>query len=161
MYETFKTLGIDYGQSYQGIEEIYVGEGQVLAKLSLVAASAIEESYVLHPGIMDAALQAVIGLLKGESNLKPYRPVALEELEVLGKCTTGMWALLRVNDSSKTGEKLPQLDIDLADETGTVRIRLKGTGNSRAGSGYGSGLLGNRIPEWADCQSERTARGTL
>ena len=126
VYGTFNALGVDYGQSYQGIEEIYVGEGQVLAKLSLATASAIAESYVLHPGIMDAALQAAIGLLKGVSNLKPYRPIALHELEVLGKCTAGMWALLRVNDSSKTGEKLPYLDIDLTDETGAVRIRLKG-----------------------------------
>ena len=35
VYEAFKTMGIQYGPGHQGIEQIYVGQGQVLAKLSL------------------------------------------------------------------------------------------------------------------------------
>ncbi|MCP4297912.1 MAG: type I polyketide synthase, partial [Proteobacteria bacterium] len=36
-YQVFAKMGIDYGEGYRGIREIYKGENQVLAKLSLPA----------------------------------------------------------------------------------------------------------------------------
>jgi len=49
-YETFKAMGINYGQGYQGIEKVYVGSGQVLAKLSLPSSvSETQEQFVLYP----------------------------------------------------------------------------------------------------------------
>ena len=54
--------------------------------------------YVLHPSLMDAALQASIGpiLRQGTEIIgNPGVPFALEELEILGPCTAVMWALIR------------------------------------------------------------------
>ncbi|MBN4053159.1 polyketide synthase dehydratase domain-containing protein, partial [bacterium AH-315-L15] len=141
-YKAFRAMGIDYGPGYQGIEMVYVGPGQVLAKLSLpTSVSDTGDQFVLHPSLMDSALQASVGLMMvsgdtipsgiiaGSSNKaarEPALPLSLQELEILGSCTSTMWALIRCSDGSAAGDKVQKLDIDLCDETGTICVRMIG-----------------------------------
>ena len=128
-------MGIDYGPGHRAVETIAVGEGQVLARLSLPSHfHGSLDQFVLHPGLLDSAFQASIGLkIPNESTssgsktpLKPFLPFALDELEIHGNCTPSMWALVRYSNSNKTEDKVQKLDIDLCDETGKVCVRLKG-----------------------------------
>ncbi|MCP5003660.1 MAG: hypothetical protein GY941_06855, partial [Planctomycetes bacterium] len=69
-YQAFKDMGIDYGEGHRGIREIYQGENQVLARLSLPSSVQDTQSeYVLHPSLMDSALQSSIGLMLKNSTL--------------------------------------------------------------------------------------------
>jgi hypothetical protein len=96
-YETFKRTGLDYGPAHRGIEEIYVGQGEVLAKLSLKESlSDTLEQFILHPGLLDSALQASIAFADGLEEPDRVRlslPFALEELDVYGRCRSvmGLW----------------------------------------------------------------------
>jgi polyketide synthase PksN len=134
-YQAFRAMGINHGPAHQGVEQIYVGANQILAKLSLPAAvSDTRNQFVLHPSLMDSALQASIGLMippgesipsPGKVTLNPPLPFALQELEIRGNCTPGMWALIRASDGSEGGDSILKLDIDLCDETGKIRVRMK------------------------------------
>jgi acyl transferase domain-containing protein/acyl carrier protein len=125
-YEAYRTIGINYGPGHQGIEKIYVGSDQVLAKLSLPASVfATQNQFILHPSLLDSALQASISLLMGSGELKLCLPFALQELEVFSKCTSTMWALIRYSKDSKVGDKVQKLDIDLCDDIGNVCVRMK------------------------------------
>jgi polyketide synthase PksN len=146
VYATFRSLGFDYGAGHQGIETLYVGNGRVLAKLSLPSSVlGSHNQFVLHPSIMDAALQATIGLMGdlsdpagsgGGVSVKPLLPFALDQLKVYGHCASTMWALIQTSEAAhepthQAGNKslsphLQKLDIDLCDETGTVLIQMKG-----------------------------------
>jgi NADP-dependent 3-hydroxy acid dehydrogenase YdfG len=131
-------MGIDYGPGHQGIKKVVVGSGggQVLAKLSLPSfVSDTQDQFVLHPSLMDSALQASIGLMfdPGDSMpsgsttpLKLALPFALKELEIFGNCTSTMWSLVRYSDDRAAGDKVRKFDIDLCDETGTICVRMKG-----------------------------------
>ncbi|SFJ97202.1 polyketide synthase PksN, partial [Thermoflavimicrobium dichotomicum] len=135
-YEIFHAAGIEYGPGHQGIEKVYVGSGQALAQLSLPSVILdTEGQFVLHPSMMDAALQASIGLLMSmnasmasnhQSGVKPILPFALEELEILGGCTSSMWALIRYSQGGKAGDNVHKCDIDVCDEQGNVCVRMKG-----------------------------------
>nr|WP_092067195.1 amino acid adenylation domain-containing protein [Dendrosporobacter quercicolus]NSL46456.1 amino acid adenylation domain-containing protein [Dendrosporobacter quercicolus DSM 1736]SDL51088.1 amino acid adenylation domain-containing protein [Dendrosporobacter quercicolus] len=135
-YEAFRALGFDYGPAHQGIEVVYVGAGQVLAKLSLpLAVSDTNDQFVLHPSLLDAALQASIGLmLDSDKSLssnsgvhcRPILPFALQELNINGKCTAVMWALIRYSKDSKAGDNVQKIDIDLSDAKGTICVQMKG-----------------------------------
>ncbi|MCP5005923.1 MAG: type I polyketide synthase, partial [Planctomycetes bacterium] len=58
-YQAFKKMGIEYGEGHRGIREIYQGENQVLAKLSLpYSVHDTLDGYLLHPGLMDSAIQS-------------------------------------------------------------------------------------------------------
>ncbi|WP_456299291.1 beta-ketoacyl synthase N-terminal-like domain-containing protein [Methylomusa anaerophila] len=135
-YEAFRAVGIDYGPSHQGVEKIWAGHGQVLAKLSLPAAVAdTKEQFILHPSLLDSALQASIGLMPGSGNAipsggearpQPFLPFALQKIEIVGKCTAVMWALLRYSHGSQAGGNVAKIDIDLYDDQGNIKVRLKG-----------------------------------
>jgi len=132
-YEIFKTMGIEYGPGHQGIVAVYVGENQVLAKLCLPnCVMDTQDQYVLHPSLMDSALQASIGVMmlaedaRGKAFHKPILPFALQELEIISKCTSNMWALIQLTDSHKVGDKIQKIDIDLCDVQGNICVRMKG-----------------------------------
>ncbi|MBH8599757.1 polyketide synthase dehydratase domain-containing protein, partial [Thermoactinomyces sp. CICC 10523] len=112
MYEAFARMGIRYGETHRGIAEVHVGEGQVLARLHLPSAAAeAGKGFHLHPGMVDAAIQAGLGLGIDSGRLEPALPFAVEEVEIYGKTGPAMWA--RVHQ--ETGGKL---SVDLCDETG-------------------------------------------
>ncbi|KZE65577.1 polyketide synthase, partial [Paenibacillus jamilae] len=127
LYSVFRDLGIDYGPGHQGIEMVYAGEGQVLAKLSLPSSvSDTQSQFILHPSMIDSALQASIGLTLGSREIKPALPYAIQEVEIIKNCSSIMWALIRYHIDGKTGDKAQKLDIDLSDETGEICVRIKG-----------------------------------
>jgi len=126
-YEIFKRMGIDYGPGYQGIDMVYVGEDQVLVKLVLPSSvSGMQDQFILHPSLMDAALQAFIAVMIGNDALKPVSPAKLQEIEILSKCTSSMWAFIQYSNGSKAGEKVQILDITLCDAQGIVCVQMKG-----------------------------------
>ena len=136
IYEAFRFMGIDYGEGHRGIEEIYVGPNQVLARLSIPSSVLdTQNQYILHPSLLDSALQASIGLMMnageaklsaGDTALKAVLPFALKELEVFSPCTPAMWALVRYSDGSTLGDRVQKYDIDLCDDQGNVCVRMKG-----------------------------------
>lgn len=122
-YEGFRKTGTDLGPGHRGIENIYVGEDKAFARISMpttVAENAGE--YILHPSMMDAALQTAIGLLAVAGAGRGAIPFALDEVEIMGNCVSLMYALARYSTDGK-GKKY---NIDLCDESGQVMIRIKG-----------------------------------
>nr|WP_240464227.1 SDR family NAD(P)-dependent oxidoreductase [Paenibacillus apiarius] len=150
-YKTFRRMGIDYGPGHQGIEEIRVGQGQILAKLT-VPGSIMDthDQYILHPSIMDGALQASVGFIintevsEAGNHLNPSLPFTMEKLEIYDRCVSLMWAVIKKENANK---QLIKLDIDICDETGNVCVRIKG---------YASRVLKGEISS-----AEEAATGTM
>ena len=139
-YKLFREMGFEYGPAMQGIERLYCGNGKVLAKLKMPQiVMKTHEEYKLHPSIMDGALQASLGLtliLERNGMQKVGLPFGLQELKIMGDCTPGMWVYVRYSEGSRAGDRIPKLDIDIADESGKIRVRMKG---------YASRILGGVI----------------
>ncbi|WP_345027218.1 polyketide synthase dehydratase domain-containing protein, partial [Flavivirga jejuensis] len=127
-YAAFRNVGLEYGPGHQGIKEVYIGDGEVLSKVSL---SPLEHDYILHPGIMDSALQASIGLVLGDTNkdeapTKPMLPFALNEVQIHARCEEVMWVHIKYSEDHAKSEQIQKLDIDLLDESGKICVRMKG-----------------------------------
>ncbi|MGJ7907986.1 SDR family NAD(P)-dependent oxidoreductase [Actinopolyspora sp. H202] len=130
-YRTYQAMGLDYGPAHRGIDSVEVGDEQALARLRLpAAASADVDDYVLHPSLLDAALQAAVGLFGGETANRAdtvlHLPYAVDEVEILGPCAPRMWSWVRYSDDDRPDSDLRKLDIDILDDTGTPRCRLRG-----------------------------------
>src|SRR5205807_2088420 len=64
VYRACAGQGVVYGGSMQAIHELYRGRGQVLAQLRLPReVESGWQEYVLHPSLLDGALQASVGLM--------------------------------------------------------------------------------------------------
>ncbi|QMU78253.1 SDR family NAD(P)-dependent oxidoreductase [Streptacidiphilus sp. PB12-B1b] len=135
LYRAYEAIGFDYGPSHRGLERLHVGRGQVLARLVLPdSVRAARDAFVLHPSLLDATLQASlgIGLASGTAaaldvtGMKPSLPFALDELDVLGTCPEAMWAWIRSSAGSRADGAVFKLDIDLCDDRGRVCVRIRG-----------------------------------
>ncbi|MCX8131442.1 MAG: SDR family NAD(P)-dependent oxidoreductase [Clostridia bacterium] len=157
-YQVLENMGIEYGPGHRGIDKIYLGNNQVLAKIFLPSSvSGTKDQYVLHPSIIDSALQASVGLVLGSGSSRPSLPFALEELEIFGSCTPEMWALISYQTNMQAGENLHKLDIDLCNEDGEICLRLKGYTsrllNDGTDSSDSSAKTGTVLfqPYWKEC----------
>jgi hypothetical protein len=129
VYDAFARFGLNYGPGHRGIKTIKLGEQQLLAHLRLPESVLADAGqYILHPGLLDCALQACIGL-SDLNNLpdEPTIPFALENLTVLSACTTDMFAWVRSGEHHK-------MDIDLCDSQGNVCVQITGFSTRSVGS---------------------------
>ena len=125
--EEFSALGLMLGDAYRGIKEIHLGEDSTFIQLSLSTALVDTISdFVLHPSLMDPALQAsrILVFEEGTDRQKLVVPFSIDSLEIFGPCAPKMWSYIRkVNTIGKKGKKF---DIDICDTAGNICIRIKG-----------------------------------
>ncbi|MGL4200715.1 MAG: beta-ketoacyl synthase N-terminal-like domain-containing protein, partial [Enterobacter roggenkampii] len=103
-----------------------VGQDRVLARIKVPEGEGLDwQSYLLPPGLMDAALQAAAGLVLSEPSHahRPLLPFMLESLEVIARCEKSMWVWVR-RAASKGKEY--RYDIDLINDEGEICVRLGG-----------------------------------
>ena len=127
IYAACAQMGLVYGPSMQSIVGVRRGQGQLLAQLK-IPASIVEGAgkYVLHPSVMDGALQAAAGLFAISSEANPRLPFALDTLRVVSPCKPEMVAWVRLASGTHAGSPAPKLDIDLCDERGNVCVQMRG-----------------------------------
>src|SRR4030095_6627110 len=130
-YELFRAIGIEYGARQRAIESLAKiqeeqGRQSVFAQINLPATvSGTWSDYVLHPSVLDAALQASIGFAidTAKKTQGVALPFALDSLEILSQTPQRGWAIVR--EAQDIGQ-IRKLDIEVYDETGRSCIRLKG-----------------------------------
>lgn len=128
LYAKFAGMGLEYGATFQGITAVHRGEGELLAELQLTDLPQATE-YVLHPSLMDSALQGSICLIEDVSVVagKPPLPFALESLRIGAPCQREMAAFVRYSEAGRvTTANLVKVDIDLCDLEGNVCVQMRG-----------------------------------
>jgi acyl transferase domain-containing protein len=129
IYPAFAKMGLNYGPAHQGIKTIYVGERQLVGDLYLpeVVADSVNE-YILHPSLMDAALQSTIGLISDLNQVpeNPLLPFALDVINILSACTENMFVWVRFSSGFQSENKIMKFDIELCDQDGNVCVQLQG-----------------------------------
>ncbi|QDX95805.1 SDR family NAD(P)-dependent oxidoreductase [Brevibacillus laterosporus] len=155
-YQAFNKIGLTYGESHQGIQHVYVGKDQVLAELVLPSCLVdTQEQYVLHPSVMDAALQAALifqmqSLISYNTSIKPSLPFALESIEMIRPHTSKMWAHVRYSEDYIVGNETHKYDIDLCDDSGAVCVRM---------FGFSARVLEGTVP--SDCSTHSLSKEAM
>ena len=71
IYAAFANTGLHYGPSFQVIDRLFSNETEALAELVLPTPLQ-DGQFLLHPSLMDGALQSVLGLMKVDSEEPPH-----------------------------------------------------------------------------------------
>lgn len=123
-YENYKKAGFEYGEGFKGIDKLYTGEGEVLALLKVPDSfkNSIEE-LILHPTLMDGALQSIIGLNANEDSIA-YVPFTLGEVELLGELKDTCYAHIIYKENENTST-IRKYNIEIVDENGTILVKIK------------------------------------
>jgi polyketide synthase PksN len=132
VYAQFAAMGIHYGPAHRVITAIHQGDRQLLARLSLPTAAALNEDddhdgrFFLHPSLMTGALQAGLRLVCDgtERRGSPLLPHGLERLRVLARSTGEMFAWAHHAQGALPEDT--RIDVDLIDGAGNVCAQMLG-----------------------------------
>jgi hypothetical protein len=85
------------------------------------------EVFVLHPSLMDGALQAAICLLVDLATppKRPPVPFLLSSLRVLSPCTSEMSAWVRYAENDHADAHTIAIDLDLCDVEGNICVQMR------------------------------------
>ena len=149
IYAACAQMGLIYGPSFQGIAAIHRGSDQLLAQLRLPGS--VEDTsgdYVLHPSLVDSALQAGVALINGGSDrFEQLRlPYALDSLLIVSPCAREMIAWARYSPGSQAADPSIKLDIDLCDEQGNVCAQMRGVSLQQVSLGIVEPILDKVAP---------------
>ncbi|KAF9396675.1 hypothetical protein CPC16_010246, partial [Podila verticillata] len=118
-YARFAHLGLEYGASFQVLSALQVGPNVVVGSLRLPGKAA--GGYTWLPQLLDGALQTSLGLTQDESLALSF---AVEQVRQWGEVPTEAWAVVRPREGESA--TMHTLDIDIADASGIVALRLSG-----------------------------------
>ncbi len=127
----FHRAGLEYGPGFSALRRLYIGDNRVVAELALnPGVDASLNHYLLHPGMLDSALQASIGLLHtaaadNTGSSDPYVPFSLDRLVVLRACEANMWAVLE-EDGASNASAVKKLNVSVFNNDGKLCVRLQG-----------------------------------
>jgi polyketide synthase PksN len=129
-YETFRKLGLEYGASHRGLEAVGVGRAEsgeryVVGRVKLPE-GVEREGYGMHPAVMDAAVQACLGLREAEAGegQGAELPFGVEQVEMYG--VSPERAVVWIRKAADSTARVRKLDVDVCDEGGRVRVALRG-----------------------------------
>ena len=127
-YNLFNEAGFKYGPAFRTVQEFYVNSAFALSKLKI--AGHLKEDFnqfILHPSILDGALQTVAGLIGEVEPSTPYLPFAIDEIELIKTLVPTCYAYVEFSNSEKKTEKnIKKFNIKLLNEEGDVLLKLNG-----------------------------------
>jgi NADPH:quinone reductase-like Zn-dependent oxidoreductase/acyl carrier protein len=130
-YRAMAERGLQYGPSFQSVEQIWRRDGEAVGRLRLPDLVQSEASaYQIHPALLDACFQVLAGTLPGDGEevLKEgvYLPVGLGKLRLFKPPSGELWvhALFQGNEELD-GDTLKG-DVFLIDEEGQVVLEALG-----------------------------------
>ncbi|NEQ06321.1 MAG: SDR family NAD(P)-dependent oxidoreductase, partial [Moorea sp. SIO4E2] len=96
-YQHYRQRGIEYGNSFQGIQQLWKGSNQALGKIELSPDLLPEVTdYQFHPALLDGALQVLIHALPQTNTNQTYLPIGIEQFKVYSRPGLSVWAIASV-----------------------------------------------------------------
>ncbi len=124
-YEHLRSLGYEYGPSFQGILKIWRGEKETLGLVRLPEAVAHEvKAYTVHPSLLDACMQLLGLTLTGDDQNSLYLPVGVAKYQVYVSPGEQAWGYAVLRSDHK--EETPVGDIYLFNESGELCVEVTG-----------------------------------
>ena len=125
-YDKFKQNGFNYGSSFQTVKEFYTDNTIAVSKLELAQGLAKGfEQYILHPTIIDGALQTVAGLMDSVDTATQYLPFALDKVELVRPLSQECYAVVEFGDiDSAVQAGIRKFNIQIVNKNGDCLVQM-------------------------------------
>ncbi len=119
-YSYVNSTGIHYGEHFQALNNLYVGEKEALGELKLPYS---EKNYLAHPALLDGALQLLVATLWNENSKELFLPIACDVFEFYAPLGESLFAYWQEKDKTETSRSG---DLTLCTPSGKVVAQLSG-----------------------------------
>lgn len=127
-YADLKPAFVHADNMMQCLITVYHGNGELLGHMDLSdALNSSRQEYVLHPSLIEGAVQACMVFLNSAYALPVgfLTPISIDSLTVVSGYQQEMFAWVRYPDHFD-GNSLPKLDIDILDMQGNCCVLIRG-----------------------------------
>ncbi|MBO0799636.1 MAG: polyketide synthase dehydratase domain-containing protein, partial [Blastocatellia bacterium] len=126
-YTKLSEFGLHYGPSFRTIQEIHANGVFALVRLKISDNLKGEfDQFILHPSIIDGALQTIAALAGNAESTTPHLPFALDELEIHRPLPQACYAYAEYADShSRNGEGVRKFNLRILNESGDLLISFR------------------------------------
>lgn len=168
-YTRVREFGIEYGQTFQNVQELFTTFGEALGRVRLRAPES-SSGFALPPALIDACFQVHAAALlasKGDHAAATYIPVKFGRVQLHEALTPEVWSHVQIHAVEQGNPDLIVADINVYSPDGRLLVefggfevrRTRAEAVSRLGSGvsdlfYGlewqaqqRGSLGRRTPQ--------------
>lgn len=122
VYTAAARRGTNFGESFQGLTEVLVGDGEALARISAPPSVRGDAGYVFHPALLDACVHGAEMLLPDADTT--YLPIALSGFNLRTSPPLDLWAHIRVGGAG--GDDVVFVDVSIHDQNGSPVADLDG-----------------------------------
>lgn len=132
-YHFLHDRGFEYGPTFRGIKSLWRGESEALGHVHLRDEPGAS-TYRIHPGVLEACLQAVGGLadqLDGAEGFI-YVPIGIESLRFDSTPCASLWSHATIRPLSSGGTEIVVADVRIVDENDTAVAEARGLQFKRA-----------------------------
>lgn len=120
-YQQLRGRGLEYGPSFQGIEQLWRRDGEALGKIRLPEALISEaDAYQLHPVLLDSGFQLLFATLSGNRDEDTYLPVGLGSLRVYRRPGTQLWIHVQMRPQDESNQETSTGNLRLFDDIGVI-----------------------------------------
>jgi len=126
-YQQLLSRGLEYGASFQGIEQLWRRDGEALGRIRLPEALVSEaEAYQLHPVLLDSGFQLLFATLSSDGEEDTYLPVGVDSLRVYRRPDTQLWIHGQIRPKDGSNQETRTGDLRLFNEAGQVIAEVEG-----------------------------------
>jgi acyl transferase domain-containing protein/acyl-CoA synthetase (AMP-forming)/AMP-acid ligase II/NADPH:quinone reductase-like Zn-dependent oxidoreductase/acyl carrier protein len=137
LYASLKNSGLEYGPSFQGVEELWCGCREALGEVRLPPAvipvwqtNGKSDGAWIHPALLDSCMQVLAAALPEDGNASGrkwiYLPTGVESLRFLARPNARLFSHCVFRPGSTLGAEFLEADIRLLNEDGCVACELLG-----------------------------------
>jgi len=132
-YRWLADAGIELGPALQGLEELWQGAGEALARIRVPQATAASPRYGIDPTLLDAGLSTLGAALPRRGPGEAYVPMAVESFRRRRRAGASLWSHARLRQGADPGRDVMVADVTLLDADGRVVVELVGLQLKRVG----------------------------
>ncbi len=120
-YHQLQDQGLEYGESFRGIQKLWQGDGEAIAQIQLpkdLSQDLQTPLYKLHPVLLDASFQTLGALLS-----QPYLPVGCDRFQLFQPLGDRVWSHVQI--TSRNAQQV-QANISLMNDNGAIVAEVIG-----------------------------------
>ncbi|WP_437915946.1 amino acid adenylation domain-containing protein [Sorangium sp. So ce302] len=135
LYGAFEGMGLSYGPAFRGLEALWRGHGEVVARVALPAAAGEDAgAHGAHPALLDAALQVLVAVFGAKLGSETYLPWEVGDFVMWQPGVTSAWVHARATGAVEGNAEVLSGDVLVLDEGGAAVAELSGVRFKRAGA---------------------------
>ncbi|MBD2385060.1 type I polyketide synthase [Cylindrospermum sp. FACHB-282] len=156
-YQLLQGHGLQLGETYRGIQNLWLGEDEALAQVKLPAAVAFGNGFQVRAAVLDACHQVLGATLLSQTladaqssspEMSLYLPTGLKSFQVYESLGSEVWSHAVVRNHGGTAQESIEGDIQIFNPAGKLVIKVSGLQMQRTSSVGNSTSLKHQGADW-------------